>query len=91
MGVILNRGWFLQPKVISRRLDDQEELTIETEPGIILQVLAPDMEKKTREGLHNSKSSSSTRAGLLCGSTTLRHVPVFSFRKSTVFDYSRLG
>ncbi|MDR0741000.1 MAG: penicillin-binding protein 2 [Puniceicoccales bacterium] len=64
MGVIASGGYLLRPKIISRILDDQEEVTVETEPRIIRQVLAPDIAKKLGEVLHNPKSSSSIIVGI---------------------------
>jgi cell division protein FtsI (penicillin-binding protein 3)/stage V sporulation protein D (sporulation-specific penicillin-binding protein) len=64
MGVIASGGYLLQPKIISRILDDQEKVTVETEPRIIRQVLVPDIAKKLGEVLHNPQSSSSTVAAI---------------------------
>ncbi|MDR2371853.1 MAG: penicillin-binding protein 2 [Puniceicoccales bacterium] len=64
MGVIASGGYLLKPKVISRILGDQEEMTVATEPRIVRQVLVPDIAKKLGEVLHNPQSSSSSIAGI---------------------------
>ncbi|MDR1590419.1 MAG: penicillin-binding protein 2 [Puniceicoccales bacterium] len=64
MGVIASGGYLLQPKIISRLMDEREAVIAETESRVVRQVLPSVIAKKLGELLHNPESSSSAVAGV---------------------------